>query len=156
MEAASSSLPAALRPPACPRVVQGLEVSCWELEALRDASGALLVASSVPTVPRTLSHFTVCPSSSLRPLPGAHAQPSASLLRDAPEFGPCGCENDIRSPFPAEMAFQPLGLCSVFSSHVWFLLFIFAPLFAQCLHGRSGFPCPEENSCSESFFRTRA
>lgn len=156
MEAAVSRLPAALRPPAGPRIVPELEVNGWEMEAMPEASGALLVASAVLTVPPTLSHFTVCPSSSLWPLPGAHAQPSASLLRDAPEFGPCGCENDIRSPFPAEMDFQPLGLCSVFSSHVWFLLFIFAPLFAQCLHGRSGFPHPEENSCSESFFRTRA
>lgn len=39
MEAAVSRLPAALRPPAGPRIVPELEVNGWEMEALPEASG---------------------------------------------------------------------------------------------------------------------
>lgn len=77
-----------------------------------------------------LPPISLCPSPSSSlwfSWPAAHAQPAASLLRDAPEFGPCRCENDILSLFPAETDFEPPSLGSLFSSHVWFLFCLFLP-----------------------------
>lgn len=97
------------------------------MEASPDASGALWAASSVLTVPLTPSRFTVCPSSGLWPLPGAHAQPSASLLRTPGSLAPVDVKMIFALPSllrwtssrraPALCSHLMFGFCCLFLPH---------------------------------------
>lgn len=91
----------------------------------------------------------------------AHAWPSASLWREhateeALEFGPCGYEDDILSPFAAEMDFQSWGPWPfVLTSCSLFCLLRPIPL-PHAYTGDPAFLTPGKVVVLRAFFRTCA